>query len=93
MGQFDDAARGTATRSTRKTAVGEVALLEIQGTYSAGMGQQGAQPGWALLGAIVPAPGMPYFFKLTGPVKSVLAARSELDTLVSSLKLRKGQGT
>jgi hypothetical protein len=29
---------------------------------------------------------MPHFFKLTGPAKSVAAARAELDELVASLK-------
>jgi hypothetical protein len=89
IGQFDADARKTAKRGTRKVGSFEVLVVEIQGTYSGGMGKEGAaQPGWALLGAIVPTPGMPHFFKLTGPAKSVLAARAEFDAMIASVRLR-----
>jgi hypothetical protein len=90
IGQFDDAGQKTAKKTTRKVGAFEVTMVEVQGKYSGGMGKAPA-PGetWALLGAIVKTAGMPYFFKLTGPSKTVLAARGELDALVSSLTPKK----
>jgi hypothetical protein len=93
--QFDEAGQKTARRSTRAIGLADVAIVEVQGTYAGGMGN-GAAPqmpqepreprnGWALIGAVVSVPGTPYFFKLTGPAKSVLAARGELDALLGSL--------
>jgi len=92
--QFDEAGQKTAKRTTRAVGLAEVAMVEVQGTYSGGMGQEGAsQPGWALVGAIASTPGMPYFFKLTGPEKSVRAARREFDALIDSLVQRRHRGT
>jgi hypothetical protein len=94
IGQFADDGTRTSKRSTRKVGLLEVSIVEVQGSYSGGMGKEGAsQTGWALLGAIVPAGATPYFFKLTGPSKSVLAARSEFDALVGSLAPRQSRGT
>ena len=41
-----------------------------------------------MLDAIVQTEGMRHFFKLTGPVKSVKAARAELDELLGSITLK-----
>jgi hypothetical protein len=49
---------------------------------------RGDASGWALLGAVVATPGMPHFFKLTGPAKSVKAARAEFDQLVATFAAR-----
>ena len=49
------------------------------------MGGGGPQPGWALLGAIVETAGMPHFFKMTGPAKSVKAARTELEGMIDTI--------
>jgi hypothetical protein len=90
IGQFDAAGQKTAKRTTRKVGSLDVTIVEVQGKYNGGMGKAPA-PGetWALLGAIVATSGAPYFFKLTGPSKTVLAARGELDELVSSLTPKK----
>jgi hypothetical protein len=94
IGQFADDGTRTSKRSTRKVGLLEVSIVEVQGAYAGGMSKEGAsQTGWALLGAIVPAGTTPYFFKLTGPAKSVLAARSEFDALVGSLVPRQARGT
>jgi hypothetical protein len=93
IGQFADDGTRTSKRSTRKVGSLEVSIVEVQGSYSGGMGKEGAsQTRWALLGAIVPAGTTPYFFKLTGPAKSVLAARGEFDALVGSLAPRQARG-
>jgi hypothetical protein len=93
IGQFDEVGQKTAHRSTRPVGSAEAAMVEVEGTYSGAMSKDGSpQPGWALLGAIVPMPGTPYFFKLTGPRRSVLAARSELGALLDSLTPRQNRG-
>jgi hypothetical protein len=89
IGQFDAAGQKTAKRATRKVGGLEVTTVEVQGTYSGGMGKTpAAAAGWALLGAIVSTPGSPHFFKLTGPAKSVLAARAEFDAMIDSVAPR-----
>jgi hypothetical protein len=89
IGQFDDAGQKTAKRTTRKIGSLDVLVVEVQGSFSGGMSQETeTQPGWALLGAIVSTPGMPHFFKLTGPVKTVALARREFDGMLATLTLR-----
>jgi hypothetical protein len=94
IGQFDQTGqKKTARQTTRKVGSLDVLVVEVQGTFSGGMGADGkAQPDWALLGAIVPTPGLPHFFKLTGPVKTVLAARGEFDAMIAKLSLPEAQG-
>jgi len=64
----------------------EVTIVEIEGTYTNGMAP-GAKPqtGWALLAAIVKTPGMPYFFKLTGPAATVHATRAAFTSMVDGV--------
>jgi hypothetical protein len=92
IGQFDAASQKSAKRSTRTVGGLAVAIVEAKGTLAGGGMGMGNEPssttGRALLGAIVSTPGMPYFFKLTGPAASVLAARAELDALLASLVMR-----
>jgi hypothetical protein len=89
IGQFDSASQKTAKRSMRKVGSLDVAMVEVQGSYSGGMGKESSpRAGWALLGAIAPTSSLPCFFKLTGPAKSVLAARPEFDALIASLTAR-----
>jgi hypothetical protein len=89
VGQFDAEGQKTAKRTTRKVGALEITVVEVQGTFTGGMGKEPTSgAGFALLGAIVATPGMPHFFKLTGPAKTVLAARAEFDALVASLTPR-----
>ena len=89
IGQFGPEAAKTAKRSTRSVGGLEVAIVEVEGKYANGMGKEGREEEqWAMLGAIVQTPGMPHFFKLTGPAKSVKAARAEFDAFVGSVKTR-----
>ncbi len=89
IAQFGPAGQSTAERSTRKVGPLEVTVVEAQGDYSGGMTKvTAATSGWALVGAIVATPGMPHFFKLTGPAKSVLAARAEFDAMIATVALR-----
>jgi hypothetical protein len=89
VGQFDDAAQKGAKRSTRTVGGLQVTIVEVKGTYSGGMVKEASPTSdWVLLGAIVATPEMPHFFKLTGPAKSVAAARAEFDAFVGSFAPR-----
>jgi hypothetical protein len=89
MGQFDAVGQKSAKRSTRRVGPLEVTVIEAQGAYSGGMVKDASSgSGYALLGAIVSTPGMPHFFKLTGPARTVMAARAEFDQLIGSLVQR-----
>ncbi len=65
-----------------------VVTVDITGTYVGG-GMTGApaeaHPGWAMAAAIVESPGLPYFFKMTGPAAAVRASRTAFDGLVDGI--------
>ncbi len=83
--QFEGAA--APVRTSRKVHGLDVTLVEIEGAYASAMRAEGkARPGWMLLGAIVGAPGQPYFFKMTGPAATVRAARRSFAALVDSVR-------
>jgi hypothetical protein len=84
IGQFDAEGQKKAKQSTRRVAGFDVTIVEVEGTFGGGM-SGGSEKGWALLGAIVATPGMPHFFKITGPAHTVASAKAELDTLLASL--------
>ena len=86
MGQFDAAARNGVKRTQRTVHGLSVVIVEIHGTYSSGMDPSADRAHWALLAAIIETPGMPHFFKITGPEKTVTSARSELDEMLGTLK-------
>lgn len=89
VGQFDAPGQKSAKRSVRTVAGLEVTVVDVAGTYSGAMTPDApAMADWALLGAIVATPDMPHFFKLTGPARSVAAARGEFDAFVASLAPR-----
>ena len=87
--QFDPPAE--ADQSERTVGDLKVTVVRMSGTYQ-GMAMPGApaagpKPGYTMLAAIVvwPGHGDPTFFKLTGPSKTVDAARPAFDQLVASL--------
>ena len=86
LGQFDEAGRKTAKRSELLVDGLHVIVVEVQGSYS-GMGSPEPQPGFAMKSAIVETVGTKHFFKMTGPAKTVEAARAELQALVDSIRL------
>jgi hypothetical protein len=90
IGQFDSEGQKTAKKSTRKVGAFTITIVEVRGTFSGGMGKPPSTSEWALLGAIVTseAEDAPYFFKLVGPAKSVVAARAEVDSMLGSLAPR-----
>ncbi|HEX9298193.1 MAG TPA: hypothetical protein VF881_20275 [Polyangiaceae bacterium] len=86
--QFPDAKPGDVKRSERQANGMTQTIVELEGTYSSGM--PGAAPtpksNFRMVGAVVETPGGKYFFKLTGPKKTVEAARSAFFTLLDSVK-------
>jgi hypothetical protein len=90
IGEFESGSK--PARSAREIHGLPVSRVEMRGTYVAhggpAMEEQGERKDWALLGAIVEGPNGPLFFKLTGPAKTVSAARAEFDHLLASLRPR-----
>jgi hypothetical protein len=84
------AAAGQAPMKTRELTSGstKVLMVEVVGTYVGGMGSNvpGERPGYMLLGAIAQGPDSNWFFKLTGPEKTVQAQRAAFEAMVGSLK-------
>lgn len=82
---------GEVKREKKRVAGLDVTVVEIHGEYG-GMAMPGApaqekKGGWALLGAIVET-SPPTFFKMTGPDKTVGAARADFDRFVDGLKAK-----
>jgi hypothetical protein len=86
LDQFDD--RGKDTRARRDVRGLKVTVVDVSGTYLGGgmtAGPSTPRPGWALLGAVVEAPGTPYFVKVTGPAATVRSSRAAFNALIDSL--------
>jgi hypothetical protein len=82
---------GEVKREKKRVAGLDVTTVEIHGEYG-GMAAPGAPPqekkaGYALLGAIVET-SPPTFFKMTGPDKTVGAARADFDRFIDGLKAK-----
>lgn len=91
-GQFQDS-KDAPKRTQRTVGAIKVTVVEMHGTFS-GSGMPGApaagpKKGYGLLGAIVESTDPPYFFKMTGPDKTVTAARADFDKLVGSFAAKK----
>ncbi|HVJ93573.1 MAG TPA: hypothetical protein VM580_27415 [Labilithrix sp.] len=87
-GQFGNAEPKTEVRNPNGLAV---TVVEIKGTYASG-GMMGGpatpKPNFMLLGAVVDAGERQHFFKMTGPEKTVSAAKKDFDALVSSFRAK-----
>jgi hypothetical protein len=67
----------------------KVTWVEVGGTLkpsSMGMGPATEQPGSRLLGAVVEGPGGPWFFKATGPDKTISGGREAFLAMVKSVR-------
>ena len=94
-GGFQEADKSTAKAKVekRKGLNVEVTRVEVAGRYVAAMmpGQPGKndKPNYRLLGAIVPTAESTYFFKLTGPDRTVREATKGFDAMIESMTLEK----
>lgn len=89
--QFADVKPDDVKRADREANGLRQHTVEIdRGTFDAGQMAMGPAKGpkkdYALQGAIVEAPSGAYFFKMTGPAKTVAAARPEFVKMLDSVK-------
>ncbi len=84
--QFDVSSRPNIKKTQKTIGTLKVTIVDGSGSFTTMSGE--VEQGWAMLGAIVETDGGSHFFKLTGPKKSVEAARSEFDSLIASIKLK-----
>ncbi len=89
-GQFGDA---EAKAEKRKPNGLDVTVVEIKGTFaSGGMGMMGGpttpKEKYMLLGAVVDGGDRQHFFKMTGPEKTVTAAKKDFDAFVASFRAK-----
>lgn len=88
VGQFENA---SPPERSAKTVNGlSVSFVKVHGDFLAPSGPMmqstGARPDYALLGAIVNGPQGSVFFKLTGPRKTIEAARGDFEAMVGTMK-------
>jgi hypothetical protein len=89
VGQFQPGANAPKKANSTAGAGLKMTTVEHSGTFMAGgpMTQERTpKPGYRLIGAIVEAPGGNVFFKLTGPEKTVAAAKPAFDKMLQSVK-------
>ena len=94
-GMFKSDEDGSPVKANVETRNGKnvqgITLVDVAGHYVApvrpGNPARFDKPRYHLLGAIVPAKQGTFFFKLTGPEKSVKAARVAFDDLLSSIEV------
>ncbi len=81
----------TPTITDTTVADGKVLKVTMEGTYNASTmtgGDAVPKPGTLLLGAIVEGPDSNWFFKCTGPAKTMREHQKEFDALVESVRLQ-----
>ncbi len=89
--QFSDVKPSDVRRADREANGLRQHTVELDsGTFSSGMGMgMGGgkpKPNYGLMGCIVDAPSGSYFFKLTGPSKTVAQAKADFYKLLDSIK-------
>lgn len=87
--QFDGIKPGDVRRADREANGLRQHTVELDsGTFSSGMpgGAQKPKAGFGLVGGIVETPSGPYFFKMTGPSKTVKEAKPHFYKLLDSIK-------
>jgi hypothetical protein len=85
--QFGEVKPSDVRRADREANGLKQHTVELDsGTFSPGMGSSAKKAGYGLVGGIVEAPSGAYFFKMTGPAKTVKAAKPEFYKLLDSVK-------
>jgi hypothetical protein len=85
--QFGDVKPGDVKRADREANGLRQHTVELESGSFAGMGSADkAKADYGLIGAIIETPSGTYFFKLTGPSKTVKQAKAEFYKLLDSIK-------
>ncbi len=87
--QFGDVKPGDVRRADRQANGLRQHTVELDsGTFASGMPGQSTKPkkNFGLVGGIVETPSGAYFFKMTGPEKTVKQAKAEFYKLLDSIK-------
>jgi hypothetical protein len=88
-GQFGNAEAKTEPRNPNGL---KVTVVEIKGTFASGGGMMGGpstpKEKYMLLGAVVDGGDRQHFFKMTGPEKTVTAAKKDFDAFVASFRAK-----
>lgn len=95
IGQFslpDGSPASSAARTIQMQVAGmEVSLLQLKGTMAAsqmpGAPATPERPDWQLLGVIAMSPEGPYFFKATGPARTMDANYDDMMRFITSFQL------
>jgi hypothetical protein len=86
--QFPETQPADVKRIERQANGMKQTVIDVQGTYdgsSMTIREVGKKPNFRMIAAVVETPGGSYFFKLTGPQKTVEAARSSFMALLDSV--------
>ena len=85
-------ASGTAQVVERQVSGLAVTIVDVSGTYNASMGPMiaaaSSRPDYRMLAAIVDTEMGPWFFKLTGPRRTVALWEGSFEQFVNSLKVK-----
>ncbi len=85
--QFSDVKPGDVKRADREANGLRQHTVELESAPYAGMGSADkAKADYGLIGAIIETPSGTYFFKLTGPSKTVKQAKPDFYKLLDSIK-------
>jgi hypothetical protein len=92
IGQFSKADGSPANdiaRTAHKTANGiPLTVVDVTGTYDGAMSMQkepAVKPNYRMLAAVAEASNGPWFFKLTGPAKTILKWQPSFDAFLDSI--------
>jgi hypothetical protein len=90
IGQFSkpDGSPITEAKTAKKTVHGiPVTTVDVSGTFVGGMGTDtGAKTNYRMLGAVAESSNGPWFFKLTGPAKTVARWEPGFQSLLDSIQ-------
>ena len=86
-----DGSPGPSKVGDIKVAGRTITRVEATGTYTptsmgAGSEPPPPKPGWMMLGAVVPGPEANWFFRCTGPKKTIEGERANFDALLASIR-------
>lgn len=89
LGQFKDLPEGAAKRDKMEVIGFPVFTVRVEkGTFASGMPGAPSEPmkDWGMHAAVVETPSGAYFFKMTGPSKTVTEKAGDFNSLLKSIR-------